>query len=725
MKERIKQVLTVALLAVLCMCWNMNACAEGLGNPLDLEPIHMFSDPYSEEPGIQFFTETNEMLPELSEGHHEKWIDRVVLTEDERNVYELLVEGSDNDGVEDFLIDPDSSSLIVGLKESVSGDGNLTAVRGVKIGSVRGEGADWDIAGANISNNFMEKYYKYRTAYEAFDRDHSEVFWINNSNYISMPEYSYFYEKDPATGKNICVYTADVYFMIESEGHQWNIWHEKYREADVIRTEIAALDAKIQNIADVVKDENPVKQMKYFNEWLTKNNEYNHLVGYGRIDLSTAVQQIPDSFECTAALSGWTGDAGPVCESYARAFKMLCDYVGIPCVLVDGVAYNGAGSENHMWNYAEAEGKWYAVDCTWNDPLGGNAGAVSGYECETYFLIGSQTETHVGNSKMKFIESHPENNRLFTDGVRFINGPELNATAYVPSIQSVTLTAEKETVSLGYSEEILLTAEVEIADVPETDLHYEWYQVDANGGETLLEGENGSQFKFPVGKNAGTYTYRVKVSYEGSTGQADVEIVVRSSVADIFSDVKAGAWYTPYVQFVYDQGLMSGSKGAFNPNTSVSRAVVVTTLYRLAGSPEVTDYRACEELVDVQKGAWYTNAVCWAYNTGVTTGDTTTKKFNMDSLVTRQQLAAFFYRYAEVSGRDITIRGDISKMLNADQVKSYAKDAVEWSVGTGIINGKDVYDSNGKEAKDLAPLDGATRAQLAAMLQRYCDLDVL
>ena len=73
-----------------------------MGNPLDLEPIHMFSDPYSEEPGIQFFTETNEMLPKLSEGHHEKWIDRVVLTEDERNVYELLVEGSDNDGVEDF-----------------------------------------------------------------------------------------------------------------------------------------------------------------------------------------------------------------------------------------------------------------------------------------------------------------------------------------------------------------------------------------------------------------------------------------------------------------------------------------------------------------------------------------------------------------------------------------------------------------------------------------------
>ena len=113
-----------------------------MGNPLDLEPFHMFSDPYSEEPGIQFFTETNEMLPELSEGHHEKWIDRVVLTEDERNVYELIVEGSDNDGVEDFLIDPDSSSLIVESKESVSGDGNLTAVRGVKIGSFNSSAAD-------------------------------------------------------------------------------------------------------------------------------------------------------------------------------------------------------------------------------------------------------------------------------------------------------------------------------------------------------------------------------------------------------------------------------------------------------------------------------------------------------------------------------------------------------------------------------------------------------
>ena len=255
MKKRIKQILGVALLAVLCMCWNMNACADGFGNPLDLETIHMFSDPYSDDEGIQLFTERNELLPELSEGRHEKWIDRVVLTEDERSMYELLEEGSDNDGIDDFMIDPDSSSLVVELQENVSGDGSLTTVRGVKNGNIRGEGENWDIAGADITNQFTEKYYKYRTAYEAFDRDHSDVFWLNSSSYISMPLYYYFYETDQATGKTICVYTADIYFMIESEGYQWNIWHEKYNQADVIRAKIADINEKVRNIADVVKNE--------------------------------------------------------------------------------------------------------------------------------------------------------------------------------------------------------------------------------------------------------------------------------------------------------------------------------------------------------------------------------------------------------------------------------------------------------------------------------------
>lgn len=94
---------------------------------------------------------------------------------------------------------------------------------------------------------------------------------------------------------------------------------------------------------------------------------------------------------------------------------------------------------------------------------------------------------------------------------------------------------------------------------------------------------------------------------------------------------------------------MSGSNGLFNPSGEVTRAQVVTVLYRLAGSSEVTDYSACEELVDVESGKWYADAVCWAYNTGVTTGDTTTKKFNMNTAVIRQQLATIIQRFCEAN----------------------------------------------------------------------------
>ena len=193
------------------------------------------------------------------------------------------------------------------------------------------------------------------------------------------------------------------------------------------------------------------------------------------------------------------------------------------------------------------------------------------------------------------------------------------------------------------------------------------------------------------------------------------------SVTDLFTDVKEGKWYVANVQYVYDNGLMSGNNGLFNPTGNVTRAQVVTTLYRLAGSPKVTDYSACDELSDVLPGKYYTDPVCWAYNTGVTTGNTTTMTFNVNTPVTRQQLASFFYRYAEHKGYDISESADISTMLNADKVSSYAITYVEWAVGAGIISGSETTDANGAVAYDLKPQATATRAQLAAILQRFCE----
>ena len=117
------------------------------------------------------------------------------------------------------------------------------------------------------------------------------------------------------------------------------------------------------------------------------------------------------------------------------------------------------------------------------------------------------------------------------------------------------------------------------------------------------------------------------------------------------------------------------------------------------------------------EGKYYTDAVCWAYATGVGTGNG--DKFNPTGQLTRQQLAAFFYRFVEYQGVDITVRSDISKMEGADKVSGYAKDAVEWAVGAGLISGSKITNANGETVYDLKPKDNTTRAQVAVILQRF------
>ena len=197
------------------------------------------------------------------------------------------------------------------------------------------------------------------------------------------------------------------------------------------------------------------------------------------------------------------------------------------------------------------------------------------------------------------------------------------------------------------------------------------------------------------------------------TGEAGTENVV-----EVFPDVKDGAWYVPGVQFVYDNGLMSGSNGLFNPTSDITRAQIVTTLYRLAGEPDVTDTKALTDFTDVAEGKYYTDAVCWAYANGVATGNN--GKFDPTGKLTRQQMAAFFFRYADVMGMDTTARGDYSSMVNADKVSGYAAEPMAWAVGEGLISGSNVT-VNGVEAKDLNPRGNTTRAQVATILMRFCE----
>ena len=208
--------------------------------------------------------------------------------------------------------------------------------------------------------------------------------------------------------------------------------------------------------------------------------------------------------------------------------------------------------------------------------------------------------------------------------------------------------------------------------------------------------------------------YLASVPVEKPTVEA-----VKKLVTEVFGDVMDD-WYTDYVQFVYDHEIMFGNDNTFTPNRTLTRAMVVTTLYRMAGSPKVKDTAACQEMTDVSYDQWYTDAICWAYKEGITTGYTGRQLFGVNDPVTREQLAAFFYRYAQYKSLDVTSSGDLSEMKNCDQVSDYAKEAVTWIVGTGVIRGVEKVE-NGKTVYDLAPSQHATRAQMAAMLTRFCE----
>ena len=174
-----------------------------------------------------------------------------------------------------------------------------------------------------------------------------------------------------------------------------------------------------------------------------------------------------------------------------------------------------------------------------------------------------------------------------------------------------------------------------------------------------------------------------------------------------FTDVSAGDWFYDPVCYVYSQGLMTGTSATtFEPNTPLSRAMLVAVLHRLEGSPQAS----AGDFSDVADGDWYAQAVNWAASVGVVNGfDDGT--FQPNAAITREQMAAILRNYAEYKGLDVTATGSLSTYTDANSVSDWAKESVTWAVGENLISG--VTDDT------LAPQACATRAQVAAILQRY------
>ena len=179
-----------------------------------------------------------------------------------------------------------------------------------------------------------------------------------------------------------------------------------------------------------------------------------------------------------------------------------------------------------------------------------------------------------------------------------------------------------------------------------------------------------------------------------------------------FTDVASDAWYAQAVAYVYRQGLMSGTaQDRFSPDLTTNRAMLVTILYRLAGSPAVDGGSA---FTDVSGGDWFASGVAWASANGIVTGYGD-GRFGPNDPITREQMAAILYRYAGFAGQSTAGQADLSGYTDAGQVSPYAAEAMGWAVDRGLITGV--------SAGTLAPGGSATRAQVATILMRFCQTD--
>ncbi|MGM9641003.1 MAG: S8 family serine peptidase [Faecousia sp.] len=231
--------------------------------------------------------------------------------------------------------------------------------------------------------------------------------------------------------------------------------------------------------------------------------------------------------------------------------------------------------------------------------------------------------------------------------------------------------------------------------------------------DTIAKGETVAVLRVKLNDSKSTVTL-TETERSGKALEEKTTLILRNCdgktdcPSAAFSDLNTGAWYHEYTDFVLENGLMNGMGGGkFAPNGTVTRAMAVTMLYRLAGEPEV---KSAAPFTDVADGKYYTKAVAWAYENGIVKG-MTDKLFAPNADATREQLVTFLYRYAQFAGMDTSAKADLSTFADGTSVSNFAVDAMTWAVGAGLVEGM----GNNK----LAPKANAVRVQLAALIYRF------
>ena len=176
-----------------------------------------------------------------------------------------------------------------------------------------------------------------------------------------------------------------------------------------------------------------------------------------------------------------------------------------------------------------------------------------------------------------------------------------------------------------------------------------------------------------------------------------------------FTDVNTDDWFAEAVQYMLDNEMMNGTSATmFGPNTTTTRGMIVTILYRLEGEPDA----AASNFTDVASNMYYADAINWAAANGIVNGVSETS-FAPDNQITREQMAAILYRYAQFKGYDVSASNSLTNYTDASQISEYATTAMQWANAEGLITGR--------TSTTLAPQGTATRAEVATILMRFCE----
>ncbi len=223
----------------------------------------------------------------------------------------------------------------------------------------------------------------------------------------------------------------------------------------------------------------------------------------------------------------------------------------------------------------------------------------------------------------------------------------------------------------------------------------------------MMPGAAGTDIPAAVSGGGGSLPQRPQRPQNPGTPEEPEDPVLPPETALPFSDVRPGDWFYDAVCYVYSKGIMQGVTGTtFDPYATTNRAMIVTILHRLDGSPAALP----AAFGDVEPEQYYAGPVAWASANGIVNGYSS-GVFRPELPITREHLAAILYRYAGYKGLDVSLQGDLSAFPDANTVSGYAAGAMRWAVGTGLINGVD-----GR----LDPGGSASRAQVAVIFHRLC-----